>query len=214
MRPVGAPHKVRGPSSGDAVHPPVWLWIGLGLVVFVIPAVLLVSAGVQATHPDTDRIDDVRHLTRLIVDRARRTGRWPPFGGERFVLSVVAYGDSRVGRREDARLFFSGYRPAGALPDPAAYAGITPESLETLPGASLTSYAGRRNAEERWRLPDGEAPDAPILADLVPPGGAIVGFASGRTAFLGRRALELGPDDPLVVGEATRSPALRALSGE
>jgi hypothetical protein len=195
------------------VKPPAWLWIGLGLVVAGVVAMIMVAASTHAPL-DTERINNVRQLTNLITERAARTGSWPPLSGKRFVLSVVAYGDWKVEQAEHAQLFFSGYRKTDELPDPAVYAGITPEALVTMRVAGLTSYAGRRNTDDRYRLPAGEETDEPILADLSVPDVAIVGFASGRAQALDREELGLGPSDPIVTGVGSKSHLLRGLSDE
>ena len=203
------------------MKPPVWLWIGLGLVVVVLAATVMVTGGTHSPHDATERINNVRHLAMLIVERAAREGSWPTWDGKRFVLSVVAHGDWRVAKEADAQLLFAGYRKPGTLPTPSSYAAVTVETLATLPVASLTSYAGRRNTDSRFRLPDGwlSRPDSwmgdePILADLSLPDVAIVGFANGSARALEREELGLDPEDPIVAGDASKSPLLRALSDE
>lgn len=200
---------------------PVWFWVVLSFVVVVTAAMVMVTGGTHSPHDATERVNNVRHLAMLIVERAAREGSWPPWDGKRFVLSVVAHGDWRVAKEVDAQLLFAGYRKADTLPRPSAYAAVTVEALPTLPVAGLTSYAGRRNTDSRFRLPDGwlSRPDGwmgdePILADLSLPDMAIVGFADGCARALEREDLGLDPDDPIVAGDASKSPLLRALSDE
>jgi hypothetical protein len=52
---------------------------------------------------------------------------------------------------------------------------------------------------------------APVIADLSFDDVAIVGFTSGQVRAMTRDDLGLGPDDPLVAGDASKSPLLREL---
>lgn len=199
------------------MKPPLWFWLVFGLLVVVSLSIVRFTLDQRNRKRRTlvsERVSNVRALTMLIAMRADRRGTWPPWNGKRFVLSVVAYGDVKLEKPEYVQVFFGDYRKPGALPEASAYSDITEESLTTLPVAGLTSYAGRRNAEARYRLPAGEAPHVPILADLSLPDLAIVGFASGRVQVLERDELGLAPEDPIVVGDESRSGILRALSGE
>ena len=54
---------------------------------------------------------------------------------------------------------------------------------------------------------------AAILADVTTiPDHALVAFADGGFEIMNRVDLGLGPEDPVVVGEESKSPVLRALS--
>ena len=55
---------------------------------------------------------------------------------------------------------------------------------------------------------------AALLADLHFPDVAIVAFADGRVEVMDRKALGLGPNDPIVAGDESKSPILRTLSDE
>ena len=77
----------------------------------------------------------------------------------------------------------------------------------------LGGYAGRRNDEAAWRLEDVEDPSREvILGCRHHEDGVVLGYADGRARFLDRKALGLGPDDPIEFGDASKSPLLRALS--
>lgn len=165
-----------------------------------------------------DAVARLRALLRCYLeDGAGVTKPWPPFDGKRFVLWVVAAG--RIDRRDEQQLqmLFSpadrvhGWATSGGV---AAYAALDREVLRD-PNARLdhlTSYVGRRNATAGVRLtPDDLAAGAPAIADLQFPDCAIVGFVSGEVRVLTRADLGLGPTDPIVAGDASRSPLLRAL---
>ena len=78
----------------------------------------------------------------------------------------------------------------------------------------FTSYAGHRRGVPSAPPSgaDGLPRDEPWIADLSFPDGAVIGFAGGRVEFLSREELGLGPDDPIVAGEGSRSPILRTLA--
>ena len=81
--------------------------------------------------------------------------------------------------------------------------------------SKLTSYAGRRNAHREFALtvPDLER-GAPLIADLSFPDVAIVGLSNGAVKVMTRADLGLGSEDPIAVGDTSKSPVLRVLSDE
>lgn len=163
---------------------------------------------------------NLRDLASLMMSRSdgRVNGKWPPYSGKAFVLALVADGSMHHrNTRALSRLFAPTQRPAdfNALLDD--YRRVTAESLRAgMDVRHLTSYAGRRNAEEAYGLTQASVDEgAAILADLLSiPGKAIVAFADGGVEILTRKDLGPGPDDPIVVGDASKSPILRALSDQ
>ena len=158
--------------------------------------------------------DNLRSLAALIL--SRRTGStWPAFSGKRFVVSVAAHKDLDTRRAENLAIFFSPTVAPANRARPVAYDGLAPKTLATTDVSKLTSYAGRRNGEEAYRItPEQEKEGTPILADLSLPNVAVVAFSNGEVRTLDRKALGLGPDDPIVAGDASKSPVLRLLSSE
>jgi hypothetical protein len=80
----------------------------------------------------------------------------------------------------------------------------------------MTTYAGLRNDEEAYRLgPDAVARGlGPIVACLEHADGVVLGYADGSARFVEWERLGLEAGDPRVVGEASSSPRLKALSDE
>jgi len=54
----------------------------------------------------------------------------------------------------------------------------------------------------------------PLIADLSFPDLAIVGWSNGNIRTMTRKQLGLGPHDPIVAGEASKSEILRQFSSE
>jgi hypothetical protein len=156
--------------------------------------------------------NNIRILIQLVSqDPGRRFPR--EYGGRNFVLSVVANGDVHWEPPGNRDVFFSPWVPEADRPAPDEYEAITHESLRTRRFPRFTSYAGRRIADPDDGS-DGDEGLVPLIADLSFREGAIVGFADGTVKWMDREALGLGPDDPLVVGETSKSPILRRLSDE
>jgi hypothetical protein len=159
--------------------------------------------------------NNLRNLTALLIARANVEG-WPPYEGKAFVLSLVATGDLATSIPENLPTLWSPFDPSfrrdrlAALP----YGKVTKEALASgMDVRGLTSYVGPRHAETLKRL--GISPNVgpvPVLADLHVPDGAIVAFSNQQVKFLRRKELGLGPDDPIVAGDGSKSPILRQLT--
>ncbi len=166
--------------------------------------------------------DNIRTLLTLMI--ARRTMKvragWPRYSGKRFVLSVLATGDVDRSNPKNLEIFFSPgdkQRSVKKAGGPDAYKGITKQALREgkLPVAHLTSYAGRRNLErEHVVTPAEEKAGTAVIADLSFPDIAIVGFTNGAVRTMTRKQLGLGPEDPIVVGDKSKSELLRSLSSD
>lgn len=164
-------------------------------------------------------MDNLMSITRLHLMEGPGVASWPSVSGKAFVLWHLAVG--RIDRRAPGILevFFS---PGDALRradriNPERWDEVTRNALleGRLDLSSLTSYAGRRNGEKEHRLTsDDLSAGAPVLADLSfqDEGFVLVAFSNGRVQRMTRADLGLGPDDPIVVGDASRSPILRHLS--
>lgn len=190
-------------------------WITAALFVVGAVAVSLPRRHVTPRSPPT--FENVKNLTTLLIDAEIRRG-WPPHSGKNFILALVASGAIDAQNPDNLPVFFPHADPA-RTPDASLYAEVTPESLGTRRFPDLTAYAGRRNADPRYRLPTGEAgellddPPEPLVADVSSwADHAIVGFSNGSVRALDRKALGLDETDPIVVGDASRSPVLRPLS--
>lgn len=159
--------------------------------------------------------DNIRSILVLLI--ARRSGavagRWPRYSGKNFVLGIVASRDLDIRSAENRELLFS---PAGpkARPGKRRFEEVTKASLKEAGAFSaLTHYAGRRNANREFLItPDQEAQGTPLLADLHFDGIAIVGFSTGEVRVMDRKALGLGPKDPIICGDDSKSELLQKLS--
>ena len=161
-----------------------------------------------------DATDRVRVLAVHLLERSITRG-WPKLGGKRLVLHPLAVGQVDRTSTDACGVFFSPLDDTRSLEDvaPERWRGVTLMALESgLEVRDLTSYAGRRADEPGFEIPEDPYQVVPLLADLHPPGGAIVGFSDGSVRYLNRSELGLGPEDPLVAGEASASPILRQLS--
>jgi hypothetical protein len=214
---------LRPPAAGDDAARRRWarrrLWAALVVGMCAFPAFFLtVTTSVvrgQAERHQTACLEHQRALAAALLRRKPVDG-WPAQGGKAFVLALVAHGVLAPDDPGDLALLFC---PACGMPDferemQHAYRGLTPESLDRTHLTSLTAYAGRRNDEAAYRLDaaGAVAGEEPILACLCHPRRALVAFADGSARLLDRKQLGLGPDDPLIVGESSRSPILKKLS--
>jgi hypothetical protein len=127
------------------------------------------------------------------------------------VVALAACGDRD--RERSSRSFLNLYQPRGPDRRPGGPTQVGAVQRARLDVRHLTSYVGRRNAEEAYRLTEARpATPQPLFADLHWPDGAIVAFTDHSVRRMSRAELGLGPDDPIVAGESSRSPILRQLS--
>ena len=162
--------------------------------------------------------DNLRSIVTLMIARrmGRSTGGYAPYSGKNFVLSLIA--TNLLDRRtpQNLEILFSPADRALSLAKVGLepYKEITKKSLKAgMDFHALTSYAGRRNGERDWVItPDSEKVGTALVADLSFPDMALVGFTNGSVRAMDREALGLGPEDPIVVGDDSKSEILRALS--
>jgi hypothetical protein len=166
----------------------------------------------------TKSADNVSALLKYyIADGAGIVRPWPMFNGKAFVLWLVA--TDQLDRRDPRQLviLFSPHDAERSLEKAggvAAYAGLNLDSLRSggIDVSKLTSYVGRRNREKEHLLSASELErGAAVIADLSFGDVAIVGFVNGQVKTMTKADLGLGPDDPLVAGDASKSPILRDL---
>ena len=75
------------------------------------------------------------------------------------------------------------------------------------------SLAGRRNAEAAYKLTQSVIEEgAIVLADLSLPGLVVPQFADGGRQVMTPEEVGVPPGDPVVAGEASTSPKLKALA--
>ena len=190
-----------------------WGLAGAALVVSV--AALVISAiSPKCSHDSHSRpvvINNLKNLVLLLSDQVQTKKAWPEYSGPAFALSLVATGAVDSRRVDNLRVFW----PDGEFPpglDVERYAKITSEGLSRGDFNDLTSLAGRRNTDPRYRLETSEADvPEPILGwrygKFV-----VLGFTDGSTQFFTQRGLGLAEGDPVVFGEASKSELLRGLS--
>ena len=157
-------------------------------------------------------MNNARNLAIILSERSIKRG-WPPYGGKNFVLSLVAYELIDIRNPENLEIFFCpGSDVEGARPKREAYELVTKEALAQRSFPELTVFAGRRNDEPSCRLGDAAPWAQEAVLACAYEDGVVVGFADGSTRWCDRGDLGLGPDDPIVFGEASASPLLRKLS--
>jgi hypothetical protein len=198
---------------------PVWPLVLVGVAVVL----LAVSVGayfylrdslaprIMRKQDVTRSLNNLRQMAQLLAFRAPRKG-YPPYTGKRLVVSLIADGVIDVRDLRNVEIFFSPADPdrsAKAVP-PERWQAVTRAALDAgLDVDELTSYVGPS-------VLLGNVPDmqTPVLADLHFEDVILVAFAGGWTREMSREDLGLGPDDPIEVGEAAKSPILRGLSNE
>ena len=187
--------------------------VGTALVVWIwseLPAIQRKARIVKSS-------DNISGLLKVFIGTRMVHLPWPPYSGKRFVLSLATRG--ALDRRDPKQLvmLFSPGDSTRSLADAggvAAYEAVTKDSLrDDGPDVSrLTSYVGRRNSEPDRKLTSEQLlAGAPVIADLSFKDIAIVGFTTGEVKVMSREQLGLGPDDPIVAGDASKSAILRVL---
>jgi len=164
--------------------------------------------------------DNIRSMITLMIARRteRTTGGYPPYSGKNFVLSLVA--TNQLDRRNDQNmeiLFSPGDKNLSLeKADKKLYKEINKKALKRGDDFStLTSYAGRRNADMEFLItPSQEKMGTPMIADLSFPDVAIVGFSNGAVREMTRKELGLEKDDPIAVGDESKSVLLQKLSDQ
>jgi hypothetical protein len=199
-------------------------WVKLVAVVVAVAVVLVVAAPAivaryfRASPRFREEVNVARSkgnmqmlLTLFLAD-----GRPSPVGGKRLALWLLLRSPTdRTNPKNLEVLFSPGDRELSAEKVSAgAYAALTEESLldPATDVRRLTSYAGRRSGTPAPT----EAGRKPIFADLSfrDRGHVLVAWSDLRVEKLTREDLGLGPDDPIVVGESSKSPVLRMLADE
>ncbi len=159
--------------------------------------------------------DNIRSLVVLMLVRVTEKGwKYYPYGGKCFVLGAVASGDLDRSNANNLAILFSPNVAKSERAPVEAYKDVTRDALKAGHDCSkLTSYAGRRNNERAHIVSAREESQGTILiADLSFKDVVIAGFSNGRVAELTRDQLGLGPDDPITVGDESKSPMLKKLS--
>jgi hypothetical protein len=208
-----------GAEVSLARSPVFWILLVVGAVVVGGYALRMFGGDVKEIDPRKKQsMDNMRRLIAKMLLPVTEEGLsgWPAYDGKGFVLSQVATG--RIDRRhpDNLEILFSPADPERSVPRvrPHRWAEITTAALEARRSFDeCTSYAGRRNRDETYRISAREMrAGTPVIADLHFPDCALVGFSSGATREMSREELGLGPDDPIVAGRASRSRILRLLS--
>ena len=191
----------------------------VGAVVVVIPRVLEKSRQTQS-------INNVRNMLDLMLDRKIEKG-WQLYDGKNFVLYLVAAGQIDIRNKQNLEVFFSPGDVHYALKaiDPARYKDINSNSLKNSHFPELTSYAGRRNGTQDFRItPDQESKGVPIISDddvgpLHHPSGLIMGYTNRNVRLMEWEDLGISPpedrDNPEpMLGDQATNEDLRALSSD
>jgi len=148
-----------------------------------------------------------------------KTRPWPAERGKAFILWLVATNQlNRHDPRSLRTLFSPGHGSSSleAAGGVRAYAHLTQESLRdgTVDLAALTSFLGRRAGAWDASVAVHHDGGVALIADLTFADVAIIGYSNGQARILDRAALGLGPSDPLVAGEDSKSPLLREFAND
>lgn len=145
-----------------------------------------------------------------------------PYDGKNFVLGPIAYRDIDIEERKNLGIFFSPRDGKYSLAkvDPARYAAIDKETLRTGDFHELTSWAGRRNADARFRItPRAMRRRTIILCDdddgpLHHADGLNVCWSDGKAYFMDWDELGMAPpsDADWWLGASAGTSRMRALS--
>lgn len=142
-------------------------------------------------------------------------GSWPEASGPDFVLAMARRQLGQVTRPTQLAILQAVAGRPVVLDDAVVKrwneAAEADEPDEVLRG--LVTLAGRRNADERYRLTQRVIEGgAIVLADLSLPGLVVPQLADGGRQVMTPEEVGVPPGDPVIAGEASTSPKLRALA--
>jgi len=157
-------------------------------------------------------LQSARDLAVLLSENSRVRG-WPPYGGQNFVLSLIADGVVDPHRPAVQRMFLA-LQPGERPPHGMDWHEIDHTSLSERRHTGLTVFAGRRNDEADYRLTQGGELDAePILAYTdVMHERVVIGFADGHARAYRFDDLGIPADGEVRYGDLAQNPMLEKLS--
>ena len=176
----------------------------MGIISVLVSMVVVLVPFIQERGKRTKSADNVRTLGLYFVGADVGTARaWPKYNGKNFVLWLVAA--NKIDRRDEKQLqiLFSPGDADLVFPGKKEYEAITLESLKNSNPEylTLTSYAGRRNAEREHVLDSSEqSKGAPIMCDddsgsLHHKDGLVIGYVGGSSKFVEWADLGIPPPD-------------------
>lgn len=179
-------------------------------VAAVVLAVWVVSVGVPRARENGGRqpLNPLRNLAQALSAESLDHG-WPELPGSEFALAAVARGIVDVRNPDNLEIFWPEGMPDDV--DMARYREITWETLGQGTYGDLTSIAGRRTNDPRYRIETESKEIVPILGHIRD-GHLTLAYSNGTAKGVSREELGLPPGEALVFGDASSSPLLRALA--
>ncbi len=180
----------------------------MGIISVLVSMVVVLIPNIQEQSRKTKSVDNVRSMIILMV--ARRTGKisggYPPYNGKNFVLSLVATGQLDRRNPQNLEVLFSPGDQSYNMErvDIERYKDVKKSALKQ--GADfheLTSYAGRRNADQEHLVTsDQEKMGTMLICDdddgaLHHSDGLVTGWSNGAARFMEWEEFDmLAPEDP------------------
>lgn len=180
----------------------------MGIISVLVSMVVVLIPNIQEQSKRTKSKDNVRSMIIMMVGRrtAKVSGGYPPYNGKNFVLSLVATGQIDRRQVQNLEILFSPGDTTYTTErvDMERYKDVKKAALKQ--GADfheLTSYAGRRNAEDGHLVTsDQEKMGTMLICDdddgpLHHSDGIVTGWSNGAVRFMEWEELDmLGPEDP------------------
>lgn len=207
----------------------VEILVVMSIIVVLAGMVTVIVPTIQEKGRQTESINNVRNLVQLLIGE-KMDRSWPRYSGKNFHLSLVPAGLIDARNPNNMKVYFSPGDETLKLGDVDVnrYKEISYQALKQggMDNHELTSYAGRRNGEQEFRItPDKESQVVPIVGDddygnLHHPRGMILGYTDGAVRFVQWRDLDIaapeevdGEVDPFLGDDATAE-VLEGLSSE
>lgn len=199
----------------------------MGIITVLMSMVVVVIPMMNERSSRTKSQDNLRNLSMFFQARtAGTTAKWPSYDGKNFTLAPLTFGDVSAKNPQQLALFFSpgDVKYKADEVNYERYKEVTKDNLKNdVDFHELTSYAGRRNSQDEFRLtPNRIQEGAIILCDdddgpLHHVKGLCVAAAGGGVRFAEWDEFGMTePDEPdnperFLADEATND-ELRALS--
>jgi prepilin-type N-terminal cleavage/methylation domain-containing protein len=200
----------------------------MSIIVVLASAVAVVIPYVLRKNKETGCVNNVSGLVTLMVAEYGASNKgWPKYNGKNFVLSLFLGGVVDTDNEQSLAAFFCPGDPLLRRDDveSARYKEINKDTLKSNDFHDLTSYAGRRAAEEDYLITlKVVTKGKPLMCDdddgpLHHPNGIVIGFADKSVRLVEWEDLGLTePEDSdrpePFLGDSSVNEDLKALSSQ
>jgi type II secretory pathway pseudopilin PulG len=179
----------------------------MGIIVVLVSMVVVLVPMIQENGRRAKSTDNVRSLCQFMQsDVGIEVGKWPPYNGKNFVLSLVATNTLNRANTDNLAILFSpgdSNYTLGAV-SKKDYEAVTTEALKTEGHEEflkLTSYAGRRNREKGHKITAKAVEVGSLIicddddGPLHHSQGMVMGYTSGQAKFVKWSDLGISPPD-------------------